>query len=553
MMNLKIEKRKNNRKLQKTSFLKNVVVLLIAHVFIKILGVVNKIYLTNREGFGDEGNAIYSSAFQIYALFLTICSIGIPNAVSKIVSERLAIGDAKGAHKTFKLAIIAFGFIGFLASLFVFTFASRIANEWIQIPEAELSLLALSPSIFFVSITSVIKGYFNGRENLNIGANSQTVEQICRTILTIGLIEFIAQTTGMDTRIMAAGAAISSTIAEITCFVYLFKYYTSVRREIANEIKRGVNYKYKGIRKTLREILLVSIPMSIGPIIGGINRNIDSMTIVRGLKNFMTDTEAKLQYGILSGKVDTLVSFPLSFNSAFTSTLIPIVSSAKSSGNYENAIRKIDFSMLISVLIGLPSSIGFICLANPILNLLFPNQPDGAFLLQISATSITFIMLNQNINAVLHGLGKTLIPAIVLIASSTIKLILNTLLVKINPGLFLFGGTAGAALATVISHIFSFLIVLHVLKRNIKINFGIKTIVKPIIATVIMIACMTFAYNILIRIISEKMCIIIAIVIAIIVYFLLILILKVFSEKEIKMLPFGEILYKILQALKIYK
>lgn len=63
---------KKNKKLQKSSFLKNIVVLLTAHVFIKIIGVVNKIYLTNREGFGDEGNAIYSSAFQIYALFLTI-------------------------------------------------------------------------------------------------------------------------------------------------------------------------------------------------------------------------------------------------------------------------------------------------------------------------------------------------------------------------------------------------------------------------------------------------------------------------------------------------
>ena len=162
----KIDKRK---KLNKTSFFKNVVILLIAHVFIKILGVINKIYLTNREGFGDEGNAIYSSAFQVYALFLTISSMGIPNAVSKLVSERLAIGDAKGAHKVFKIAIISFGFLGFLLSLFVFTFAHRISNNWLQIPEAELSLLALSPSIFFVAITSVIKGYFNGRENLNIG------------------------------------------------------------------------------------------------------------------------------------------------------------------------------------------------------------------------------------------------------------------------------------------------------------------------------------------------------------------------------------------------
>ena len=90
-------------------------------------------------------------------------------------------------------------------------------------------------------------------------------------------------------------------------------------------------------------------------------------------------------------------------------------------------------------------------------------------------------MLNQNISAVLHGLGKTIIPAIALLMSSIIKLILNTILVKINPDIFILGGTAGAALATVVSHVFSFLISMYILKKNIKINFGIRSIIKPMI------------------------------------------------------------------------
>lgn len=541
------------QRLKKNSFLKNIAILLVAHISIKVLGVVNKIYLTNKEGFGDEGNAIYSSAFQIYALFLTISSIGIPNAVAKLISERLAIGDSKGAHRIFKIAVIAFGTLGFICSLFVFEFAHTIACDWIQIPEAELSLLALSPSIFFVSITSVIKGYFNGRENLSVSANSQTVEQIFRTIFTIALIEFIAQTTGLDTRIMAGGAAVASTLAELTCFVYLFRYYRSVKREIANEIKGSVNYKYKGRRKTIKEILSVSIPMSIGPIIGGINKNIDSMTIVRSLKTFMTETDAKLQYGILCGKVDTLVAFPLSFNAAFTSTLIPAVSSAKASGNFDSAKRKIEFSMLISILIGLPCTIGMIIFAKPILELLFPNQPSGEFLLQISSISIMFIMLNQNINAVLHGLGKNIVPAISLIICSGIKLLLNTILVPINPDRFILGGVAGAAFSTVVCNICAFLISIFILKRNIDVKFGANTFVKPIIATTMMAICMIFIYDNLLCIFSEEMCIILAILSAIVIYVVLILILKVFSEQEIKFLPFGTNIYKALKLLKIYK
>ena len=549
MRNLKYK----DKKLKKTSFLKNIVVLLVAHIFIKIIGVINKIYLTNKQGFGDEGNAIYSSAFQIYALFLTISSMGIPNAVSKIVSERLAVGDSKGAHKSFKIAIIAFGLLGFALSLFLFLFAETMAEQWLQIPEAKLSLLALSPAIFFTSITAVIKGYFNGRENLNIGANSQTIEQIFRTILTITLIEFIAQTTGFDTRVMAGGAAVATTLSEIICFVYLYKYYTSVKREIANEIRRSVNYKYKGIRNTIKEILTVSVPMSIGPIISGINRNIDSLTIIRGLKKFMSETEAKLEYGILCGKIDTLVSFPLSFNSAFTSTLIPVVSSAKASNDFSGANSKIRFSMLISVLIGIPSTVGMIVFAKPILELLFPNQPSGELLLQISSVSITFIMLNQNINSILHGLGKTMVPTVILVFGSAIKLLLNTTLVQINPNEFIFGGTAGAALSTVLSHIFTCTLSMFMVKKYVNIQFGLKDFMKPILATLMMGICTIFAYNKLLCIISEKVCILLTLLIAITIYFLFILVLKVFSEDEIKKIPFGSAIYNVLKILRIYR
>lgn len=542
-----------NRKLKKTSFLKNVAILVVAHVFIKIIGIVNKIYLTNREGFGDEGNAIYSSAFQVYALFLTITSVGIPNAVSKLVSERLAIGDSKGAHKVFKIAVISFGMIGFLASLILFKFSHYITCNLIQIPEAELSLLALSPSIFFVAITSVVKGYFNGRENLNVGANSQTIEQIFKTIITVVLIEIIAQTTGLDTRVMAAGAAVATTLSEITCFVYLFKYYTSVRREVANEIKHSVNYKYRGIRRTIKDIIKVAVPMSIAPILGGINKNIDSMTIVRNLKNFMTETEAKLQYGILSGKVDTIVAFPLSFNSAFSSALIPAVSAAKASGNFEYASKKIKFSMLVSLLIGLPSTVGMIALAEPILHLLFPNQPDGAFLLQISSISITFIMLSQNINAVLHGIGKIVIPAISLGVGLVIKLILNNILVGINPDIFILGGTAGAATSTVIYHIVTFVIELSIMNKYVKVDLRMSHVLKILLSTIMMGICSVFILNSLKTIFAEKICMVLTIIAAVIIYILLILIFKVFSEEEIKTIPHGEKIYIFLKKIKLYE
>lgn len=86
-MQAKTEKKTNKSE----GFMKSVLILMLSQVLIKLLGFVYRVYLTNREGFGDEGNAIYSGGYQIYALLLTISSIGVPNAISKLVSERVAV------------------------------------------------------------------------------------------------------------------------------------------------------------------------------------------------------------------------------------------------------------------------------------------------------------------------------------------------------------------------------------------------------------------------------------------------------------------------------
>ncbi len=116
------------RKYKTEGFMKSILVLMVSQVFIKLLGFVYRVYLTNREGFGDEGNAIYSSGYQIYALLLTISSIGVPNAISKLVSEKIAIGDNKGTYRILKIALILFGIIGLIGTLILF-FNARIYRK----------------------------------------------------------------------------------------------------------------------------------------------------------------------------------------------------------------------------------------------------------------------------------------------------------------------------------------------------------------------------------------------------------------------------------------
>lgn len=185
----------------------------------------------------------------------------------------------------------------------------------------------------------------------------------------------------------------------------------------------------------------------------------------------------------------------------------------------------------------------------PILNLLFPNAPEGTFILQASAISIIFTVLEQTVNGALQGLGKIMVPTIALIIGVFLKFILNIILVPI-PTI----GAAGAALATVACHAVAFFIGFHVLKNSINLNLGFfKFIFKPITATIIMGICSYASYLLLESINIGKMATIISILIAGIIYAISIFILKIFTKEEIFMIPYGQKVYKILEKIGIYK
>lgn len=548
MINISSKKRKIDGKPKKEGFMQGVITLMFSQVLIKILGLVYTLYLTNRQGFGDKGNGICASGYQIYALLLTISSIGVPSAISKLVSERVAVGDNKGAHRIFKIAFATFAVIGLVGSLLLFFGANVIANQWLQIPDAEMTLVALSPAIFFVTVASVMRGYFNGRQKISVGAKSQTLEQVFKTLLTIIVVEVVAILSNVSTEWMAAGANLATTLATFLGFSYLFLYYRSERKEVATEIKNTVNYKYERVSTIIKRILLVSIPITLTAIMSSINKNVDSFTVVRNLRAFMPEDQATALYGILGGKVDTLTSLPLAINVAFATALVPAISAAKAKGDNKTITEKTSFSLLISMLIGLPCTVGMFIFAQPILNLLFPNANDGALILQISALTIIFTILDQTINGALQGFGKLMIPTISLATGVLVKFIFNITLIKI-PSI----GVYGAAWGSVACHLVAFCIAFTMLRKYIKLNLTFsKFVLKPVISTAIMGICSYFTYLALKGIIVERLATIIAIMVAVVIYSLAIVALKVFTKDEFKMMPAGDKIVKFLEKIKIY-
>ena len=539
---------KEKKKVKKETFIQGILALMFSQVLIKIFGLIQTLYLTNREGFGDKGNSIYMNGYHIYALLLAISSIGVPNAIAKLISERLALGDNKGAQRIFRIAFATFAVIGFIGTLFLFLGANIIANNFLYVPEAEFTIKTLSPAIFFVSISSVMRGYFNGRQEMEATSKSQTFEQVFKTILTVALVELAVFMTNQNTVVMATFATIATSLATILSFIYLFRFYKIARKEINVENEVGVLTEKGSVKTIVKKILGVSIPISISSILSSINKNIDSFTVVRLLKPKIGEKANEL-YGILSGKVDILTSMPLAFNIAFATALVPAISAARVKNDKETINNRISFSLLVTLLIGLPCTIGMLVYADGILNLLFPAESAGAMLLAISALTIFFTALAQTINGALQGLGKVKVPAIALGCGVIVKLIANLILIPID-GIY----ANGAAIGSVLCHIVSFSIVYYTLRKTVKLQFKLhRLMIRPVLATIIMMIFSYISYLLVINIASSiRLATIIAIIVAIIVYAISVILLKIFSKTDILMLPKGEKIYNLLVKLKIY-
>ena len=587
------------KKTKKQTFMGGVLTIMMAQIFIKLLGFLYRHVLINIPEFGDEGSGLYGIGFNIYMLLLTIATVGVPGAIAKLVSDRVAKGKVEEAKYIFKKALILFSTIGFIGMLIMLVSAPYLAkmagNE-----AATGVLVALAPSVFFVSIASVIRGYFNGMYNMKPASFNQALEQIFKAGLTIAFVFglhyiFINQnvlsaklglSTENITSVMAMWANIASTISCAIGLVYLIAYFRFHRKDIYEISKDDDNFKNissdkesknldelnetkSGIEKaikTVKMILALSIPMSLASVVSAINRNIDSFTVnnilqevVPFIKPALSGShdlivkEATRLYGILSGKVDMLIGLPLSINIAFATALVPAVTECLAKNNRELAAKRIENSLKFSLLIALPCSVGLCILSGPILELLFHGQlvtsPEAPLLLSISAFTVLFTVMNQTINASLQGLGRVYIPAIALLCGVIVKFVLNLILIRI-PEI----NVNGAAIGSVLCHLIATCIVSRVLVKNIKLNITFKSLVfKPVIAVCIMGVLAFVSYKLFASFLGEysRIATLFGLMIAVISYALSVVKLKILSEEDYKSLPAGEKILKVLKKVKL--
>ena len=539
---------------KKNSFASNVLMLMISQVIIKILGLVYRLAITNAEGFGDVGNGYYAAGYQVYSVLLIISSQGIPGAVSKLVSNKVATGKYKEAHRIFKVSMLVFAIIGFIASLSLFLFSDFISTNILKVPDVTYVLKVLAPAIFFVCVSAVIRGYFAGLGTMKASSVSQALEQFFNCVLTV---TFVYALIGKEPYVMAAGGNLSTTLSILLSFSYLIVFYKSNIKKYSEESDEVVDTSKKATKELSKTIILTAIPLTIGSIISVVTTFIDTVTVsnliqiaysgILGSKELL-EKEAMRLTGILS-KVDTLVNLPLAINLSFYSALIPEITSSIAKKDYKSASRKITFSISTSLLIVIPCAIGFITLAEPILTMLYPNASDGAHILQIAAITMIFVAMNHTLQGSLFGLGKMYVPALALLTGSVVKICLNLILIR-NPNINIYG----AMISSFVCQIITFTIFYTTLKKSIDFKIDVKNgILKPLLSGIIMSLVIIVTYMLLNKILGNSLTTIICILLGAVSYLISILLLKTLSKNDICSLPKGEKIYNLLVKLKFYK
>lgn len=566
----------NAKKESSRSFMNNVTVILISQILVKLLGAVYRMVITNVDGFGDTGNGIYNVGFQIYTLLLAISSVGIPNAISKMTSESIALDDYKGAHKIFKTALLLFSVIGTVSALVLF-FGAGFFAEAIHYPRSVYVMQALAPSLLFVCVSSVIRGYFTGMKNMKATSYSQVLEQIFKCTLTIVFVyassRFISNSNADKTPLMAAWANFATSAATVLSMLYLIYFYHKRKSGIAEKIRNSTGKTLEASpKKLIIGILMISIPISLGSVITAINRVIDTATISRGIEiafaslipahgateEIINPTAMQLTMEIerLSGllsKSDILYNMPLAVNFAFATVLVPYVASALKIKDYTEAAKKINYSLLVSILIILPCAIGLIVLAQPIYKIIYFNAPSGYELLQLVSVSLIFAALAQTMTGSLQGMGKVFVPAISLLFGCAAKITLNIVLIRI-PSVNIYG----AAISSIACQFISCAICFMVLSRNCSLHMTpVKYIIKPLVCGIAMGIAAAAVYKGIMLVISESfasnlIATVISIIIAAVIYFFMVFRLNILSADEIKQLPAGNKIYKKLKKLKFY-
>lgn len=524
-----------------SGFLKQGSILAMASIMVRLIGMIYRIPMANI--IGDEGNGIYSAAFEIYNILLIISSYGMPMAVSKMVSARCSQRRYKNAYKLFRYSMAVSVVTGGAAALFVYFGADWLESQFFsKYHGIAIPLRVLAPTIFIVAVMGTLRGLFQGRKTMLPTAISQIFEQIVNAFVSVAAAYSLMRAHSASDKLPAWGAAggtmgtcMGALVALIILVFIYFMYKPTMNRQISRDRTSSVistSQTYKIIAVTVVPIILSQTVYQLSGIV-----DVTLFNDIMERKDF-SDKYVSTMQGIYSTKYRLLVSVPIAVSTAIASSMIPSIVTSFASGELDDVKSKISTAVKFNMIIAFPSAMGLAVLAQPVIRLLFPGSDyvTGGMMLITGSTCIIFYALSTVTSGALQSIDKMGLPVI----HSFVSLVVHIVIVAV-----LLMWTDLGVFALVVGNVTYPLLVCILNGRSVRKSLDYKQEVTksfciPLIASFVM-GIVTIAVYYVFFIITHKIYIAIfpAVAAAVFIYFVLVLKLQGLSRNELYEFPMG--------------
>lgn len=542
-------KSKNNYLLQGS-------ILVIASFVARAIGMIYRIPLTNI--LGDDGNAYYSTANEIYSIILLISSFSLPLAVSKLVSERLHKGQPRNAHKIFRCALKFGALSGGIMFILTFLLAGVI-TKLINFEMASYALRVLAPAIFFSALVGVFRGFFQGHETMVPTAVSQVIEQIVNAVVTIvaaGLLvnygTQLAKENGnelLGPALGAAGGTLGTVFSLIITLIFLIFIYISYQRTFRRQMRRDRTAKLESDRAIYRALIYTIVPVVLSTLIYNINTIIDQGIFGSILESQgYTEQQYSTIWGVYVGKFRVLMNVPLSIASCLAPSVVPSLATSMLDKDYKGASVKIRDSIRYTMIVTIPCAVGLAALASPIMQMIFDDSRElTAGVMQAGALMIVLLALSTLTNGILQGLGEMRAPLI----NSSIALGLHIIVLVVLMKQFVLN-IYGVIYANIFFALVVCILNAWMIKRKLRYRQELKrTFILPTLISGVMGLVAYGVYRLFALFAGNTISTIIAIMIAAVVYGVLLVKFRGITESELQSMPKGETIINILKKCRI--
>lgn len=400
-------------------------ILAMASMIVRVIGLLYRAPLTAI--IGDEGNGYYGTAYNIYTIILMVSSYSMPSAISKLMAQKLAVGEYRNANRVFRCALTYGVLVGLVGSGLLFFGASFL------VPDVAVCVLQVfAPTVFLFGILGSMRGYFQARGSMVQTSVSQILEQLANAVVSIAAAWLLMQTAvGADptrrAQLGAMGSALGTGAGVLIALLFMVFCFRRSKEGRKAEILSDATGKEEKYRIFLRDTILVITPFMLSGVIMNLTTSLNQTIYMRMLIDLKGagETATTTLYGIFSNKAVVISNIPISIATAVSSAIIPGISAAYARRDETGARRQVGNAIRITSIVAIPSAVGLAVLARPITMLMFPQMESlelASSLLSLLAVTVIFYSISTITNAALQSIGRMNLPLI----SAGIALVVQT-------------------------------------------------------------------------------------------------------------------------------